>query len=181
MVDLIAVTPCAGLLPLSIGGVEMSEVALGPVTSLAPFRGREQAVSQALQAAFGLGFAGPNESLSQGDVRVVWAGIGRALLIGAPVPETLAGLAAVVDQSDSMAVVRVAGAQVEAVLARLVPVDLRLRAFAEGATARTMLGHMTVTLTRIAPEVIEVMAMRSMAATLVHELAEAARGVAARG
>lgn len=180
MVDLIAVTPAAGILPLSVGGVELTEVLTGTVTSLAPFQGQAGAVAQALQAALGVGFPGPNESLTLGDVRVVWAGIGRAMVIGAPVPEALAAMAAVVDQSDSMAVVRVTGPGVEQVLARLVPIDLRLSVFAEGATARTMLGHMTVTLTRIAPEVIEVMAMRSMAATLVHEIAEAARGVAAR-
>ena len=181
MVDLIAVTPGAGILPLSVGGLELTEAVTGPMASLAPFKGRMDAVAAALQAAFGIGFPGPNQSLNSGDVRLVWAGIGRALLIGAPVPEGVGALAAVVDQADGMAVVRVAGPRVEAVLARLVPVDLRLRAFAEGATARTMLGHMTVTLTRIAPEVIEVMAMRSMAATLVHEIAEAARGGAARG
>jgi sarcosine oxidase subunit gamma len=54
------------------------------------------------------------------------------------------------------------------------------RAFPEGATARTLLSHITVTLTRVGARAYEVMAMRSMAATLVREVAAAMRHVAAR-
>jgi heterotetrameric sarcosine oxidase gamma subunit len=78
-------------------------------------------------------------------------------------------------------VVHIEGAGAEATLARLVPVDLRERFLAQGRTVRTLLGHMAVSITRVGPMEFEVMAMRSMARTLVHELAEAAIGVEARG
>ena len=96
-------------------------------------------------------------------------------------PPGLDGLAAVVDLSDAQVCVLVEGPAARDVLARLVPLDLRDVAFPEGATARSLVNHMTATLTRVAPDAWEVMAMRSMAGTLVHELACAMRGVAARG
>ncbi|MEL6839146.1 MAG: sarcosine oxidase subunit gamma, partial [Pseudomonadota bacterium] len=72
------------------------------------------------------------------------------------------------------------GAGVEDVLARLVPVDLRLATFKTGHTARTMLGHMSVAISRVGAQSFEIMAMRSMAGTLVHELETAMRSVALR-
>jgi len=87
----------------------------------------------------------------------------------------------VVDQGDGIAAVRLEGGGARDVLARLVPLDLRDGSFPEGATARTLLNHMAVTLTRVGAEAWEILAMRSMAATLVRELAEAMRHVAARG
>jgi sarcosine oxidase subunit gamma len=93
---------------------------------------------------------------------------------------TLDGIAALTDQSDAWAVVQIAGAGVEDVLARLVPVDLRGQVFKKTHVATTMLGHMSVTVTRMGPVSFEIMVMRSMAATLVHELQGAMRGVTAR-
>jgi sarcosine oxidase subunit gamma len=101
------------------------------------------------------------------------------LVVGRAVPD-LSGLAAVVEQGDGIACVVLEGPIVRDVLARLVPLDLRNRAFPEGATARTQLNHMAVTLSRVGAEAYDVMAMRSMAATLVRELREAMEHVAAR-
>jgi sarcosine oxidase gamma subunit len=176
---LIATSACAGLLPLTIGAITLTEVVLGPVTSIAPFRGKSVAVTAAL-AVEDLRFPAPGETISAGPARIIWAGQGRAFLCGVTPPMALAGVAALTDQTDAAAVVRLDGAGAEAVLARLVPVDLRARAFPEGGTARTMVGHMTASITRVGAQSFEVMVMRSMAQTLVHELSEAAIGVAAR-
>ena len=171
MVRLTERTACAGLLPVTVGTVALTEVAMGPVALVAPFRGQEAAVG----AALGCGWPGPGEVL---DGRVIWAGQGRALVCGA-VP-ALAGLAAVTDQSDAAAVVRVEGTEAEAVLARLVPIDLRAAALPQGRTARTLVGHMTAQVTRAGPQAFDIMVLRSMAGTLVRELTEAAEAVAAR-
>ena len=179
MARLIATTACAGLLPRTIGDVTLTEVSLGPVTSIAPFSGMTDAVTQALQVE-GLHFPAPGETVTAGRARIIWAGHGRALLCGVEPPIALTGLAAMTDQSDASAVVQMMGAAAEAVLARLVPVDLRPSVFAEGATVRTMVGHMAASVTRIGPLAFEIMVMRSMARTLVHDLTEAATGVAAR-
>jgi heterotetrameric sarcosine oxidase gamma subunit len=177
---LIAKSALAGLLPVSVGGVVLTEVVPGPVTSLAPFRGQEAAVSAALEAGLGLGWPDVGRVTAAGDVRLHWSGKGRALLMGALPPEGLAGLAALTDQTGAAAILRIEGANVEAVLARLVPMDLRVAGFAEGQTARTMLAHMTASVTRVGAEAFEIMVMRSMATTLVHDLEAAAKGLAAR-
>ncbi len=178
MARLLAEAPVAGLgLPLSLGGVTLSARGPGPVTSVAPFRGREAEVA----ARLGIALPPPNRVSPWGTGRVIWTGPGRWLLAGAPAPEGLGGLAAVVDQTDASACVVLEGPAARDALARVVPADLRDRAFPVDATARTMLNHMTVTLSRLSDEAWEVMTMRSMAGTLVEELAHAMRGVAARG
>lgn len=175
---LLARRPCEGLgLPLAVGGARLVEVEPGPVTSIAPFRGREAAVARSLGGAV---LPPPGRVERMGDARLLWTGPGRALLVGRPAPEGLSAVAAVVEQGDGIACVVLEGPAARDVLARLVPLDLRDGAFPEGSTARTLLNHMAVTLTRLGGDAWEVMAMRSMAATLVRELAEAMEHVAAR-
>ena len=65
-------------------------------------------------------------------------------------------------------------------LARLTPINLREGALPEGATARTVIGHMTGSITRTVADIDEVMVFRSMAWTAVYELERAMKGVAAR-
>lgn len=180
MVSLIELSPCAGLLPLSIGSVTLTEGAAEPMFLIAPFRGRADEVGKLLESAFGLGFPPPGRWENSKGARILWAGRGRALLVGAPPPGGVQGLAAVTDQSDASAVVRIEGRDAAAVLARLVPLDLREPAFGAGATARSLVNHMPAQITRIGDEAFEIMVFRSMAGTLAGELAEAARGVAAR-
>lgn len=179
MAKLIAKTPCEGLLPKTIGAVELSEVVIDRAWSVAPFKGQEAAVGEALTKALGVGYPAANRALSKGGARAIWAGAGRALVIGAEMPD-LSGLAAVTEQGDGIAAVRIDGTGAEAVLARLVPLDLRAGSFKRGHTARSFVNHMTASITRLGPTSFEVMVMRSMARTLVHDLTEAATGVAAR-
>ena len=176
MARLLARTPAEGLgLPIAVGGVRISEVDLGPVASIAPFAGRAEEVA----ARLGAELPPPGQVAAVEGGRLLWTGPGRALLVGRAPPD-LRGLAAVVEQGDGIAAVMLEGASVRDVLARLVPLDLRDHEFPEGATARTLLNHMAVTLTRVGPGAWEILAMRSMAATLVRELAEAMRHVEAR-
>lgn len=178
MARLVARTPLEGLgLPLVLGSARLSEVELGSVASIAPFRGREAAVARALGGAV---LPGPGRVERIGEGRLIWAGPGRAWLMGREVPEGVAALAAVTEQGDGLAAVLLDGEAARDVLARVVPLDLRDRSIPEGTSARTLLNHMTVTLTRVGPKAWEIVAMRSMAATLVRELTEAMRHVAAR-
>lgn len=176
MVRLIPQTPCAGLLPRTIGTVMLTEVDAGQITLVAPFKGQQKAVSDALKSAIGVGFPAPNRTLGNGP-RAVWCGKGQAFLMGADCPDIPA---AYVDQSDAWAIVRIDGADAAAVLARLTPVDLRDSVFKRGHTARTLIGHMTGGITRLGVRSFEVMVMRSMAGTLVHDLTQAAENMAAR-
>ena len=164
---------------LSIGGVTVRSAELGPVTHIAPFAGTRGEVSEGL-SALGLEWPEPGGTKTSDIARILWAGRNAALLIGAAPPVGLETSAALSDQTGANAAVRISGAGAEEVLARLVPVDLRPATFPEGATIRTLLGHMTASLTRTGPEEVEIMVMRSMAGTLLHDLDRAMRTFASR-
>ncbi|WP_241559875.1 sarcosine oxidase subunit gamma [Solirhodobacter olei] len=179
MAELLATSPLEGLVPLSAGPFTLSDAGVARITSVAPFAGKEKAVSAALKKAHGLAFPAPNTVISKGEARIVWTGRGQAFLIGAD-PAPLAGIAALTDQSDGWAVLRLDGPEAERVLARKVAVDLRPAVFGEGAVVRTALGHMMSVILR-AGAGFEIFVFRSMAHTAVHEIGEAMRAVAARG
>lgn len=173
MVKLLETSPCAGLLPRQIGQTALSERLQGPIWSVAPFAGQKLAVARALQK-IGLTFPEPGQVVQSSVPSVVWFGHDQALVFDVAALPKLA--AAVTDQSDGWARVRVEGRALE-VLARLVPVDLRK----QSGALRSMIGHMSAIIIVRNDDVIDVMVMRAMAKTLVHELEVAATGVAARG
>ena len=176
MTRLVAQTPCAGLLPLEIGTVRITEAEPGPLHLIAPFDGQSKVVSAALKDALGAGLPAPNRSIAKEGTRTLWVAPGQALLIGAEPPDL--PCAAVSDQSDAYTVVEIASADAVEVLARLVPVDLK--AMKRGHTARTLIGHMTGSVTRLGADRFELMVFRSMAGSLVHDLTEAMEAMAAR-
>lgn len=178
MPSLIETTACEGLLPLSAGGATLTELAPAPVTSVAPFRDKERAVAAALKK-LGLGWPEPGRSFRAGDAACLWTGMDQAFLVGAD-PGGLARIAALTDQSDGWARMRLEGPAAGAVLARLVPLDLRPAAFPEGAVARSGLNHMMMVLVREGPDSFGIMVFRSMAGSAVHEIGVAMRAVAAR-
>jgi sarcosine oxidase subunit gamma len=173
----VAKSPCAGLLPVTAGTVTLSEVTPEAITSVAPFAGQGATVSQALQETARAAFPAPGR-WTGGDIRIVWTGPDQAMVLG---PRLAPVGAAVTDQSDAWAVMRLEGPGAEAVLARLVPLDIRRIAFPPGHAARTMLHHMTCTLLRVGEDAFEIMVFRSMAATAVHDLETAMRSIAAQG
>jgi sarcosine oxidase subunit gamma len=177
MTTLIATSPADGLTPLDADGTTLIELPMTRITSIAPFRGQQTAVSKALKP-LGFGFPAPNQSLAKGTVRLIWTGQDQAFLIGAEAP-SLPG-AATTDQSDGWALFRLEGPLAKAALARLVPLDLRAAAFAIDATARTLLFHVPLSITRTGPQAFDLMVFRSMAATAVHELSVAMTSVAAQ-
>lgn len=172
-------------LPLSLRGVELSALPGDPITSVAPWPGQEKKLSAALKKAVGAAFPAPGESVpGKGGILCLWAGRDMAFVIGAlpdGAAEALAPLAALTDQTDGWAGLRLSGPAAEAVLARLVPLDLREAGFAIGATARSTLNHMPLLIWRAGPAEFHLRTFRSMADTAVHELTVAMRGVAARG
>ncbi len=179
MVELAAKSPCEGLLPKEIGEVTLSETAYDAITSVAPFNGQTNAVSEALKAQMGAAFPAPNRTTGKASARAVWSGRGQALVLG-PALTPIEG-AAMTDQTDAWACVVLKGASARDVLARLVPIDLRDSSFKRGHAARTQLMHMNVVLMRTGADQYGIMAFRSMAGTLVHDLETAMEAVAARG
>ena len=72
MADLIAISPCAGLLPKNIGQLTIEEVDVSDAVVVAPFSGRTKEVSAALKEQLGIAFPGANRSTSKGDARAIW-------------------------------------------------------------------------------------------------------------
>ncbi|WP_435231334.1 sarcosine oxidase subunit gamma [Pseudopelagicola sp. nBUS_20] len=180
MANLMAKSPCEGLLPVEFDGVVLRELSMATVTSITPFKGQEKKSSKALEAALGLLMPKANWAAENEGARAIWFGQGRILLIGADAPEALNGCAAMTDQSDAWIMIQLEGPASRDVLARLVPIDFRRSAFELEQTARTMLQHMSVSITRVGDDAFQIMAFRSMAATCVHELEIAMKVVAAR-
>mgnify|MGYP001803021394 CR=1 FL=1 len=126
MVKLLALTPCEGVLPIAHGGVEVREVLYDRLTSVAPYAGQAKAVAAQLDDGL------PPVNRRKG--AVTWFGHGTWLVAGTVATDG----AVVADQSDAWAAVQIAGAGVENVLARLVPIDLRAAMFKKNHVARTM-------------------------------------------
>lgn len=172
MAELIAQSATGTMLPVEIGAAILEDAQPEAITWVAPFDGQHDTVARQLG-----GFPGPNETCCLAAGRAIWAGPGQALILGTPVaPEG----AAFADQSDGYTLVTLTGETASDILARLTPLDLRDTTMPEGATARTQLGHMTVSLTRTGAFTYEIIAMRSMTQSLVHDLTRAMTQVAAR-
>lgn len=180
MTRLAAMTPCADLLPLEIGGVTLTEETPGALTAIAPFRGRDDDCSAALLAAHGLALPQPNRMTASVKAQAVWFGWRMALLIG-PAPDPGLGRhAALTDLSDAWAIARLDGPGACDVLARLTPLDLRDAVFGQGHTARSELAHMAASITRVGPQAFRIIVFRSVARSFVHEMKTAMEAVAAR-
>lgn len=162
---------------LTLGTVTLAEVEVGPITSVAVFPGGAKAVAKGLKT-LGLAMPEPNRFSETKGARIVWTGRDQAFLIGVA-PPVLEG-AAVTDQSDGWAVLSVSGAAAVDVLARLVPVDLRLAAFPVGRVIRTQANHLNVAILRVGDHAFEILVFRSMARTAWHELETTTHMVLAR-
>jgi len=180
VIELKEQTPCAGLVPLVIGSVTLDEVAAGRMTAIAPHAGRRKALATAFRAAHGIAWPGPGRATGRAGCRALWFDHAHVMLMG-PAPDPgLAEVAALVDQSDAWAVVRLDGDDAADVLARLTPLDLRKEHFKRGHSARSELAHMPASITRIGARAYQVMVFRAMAGTMMHEMRVAMQGVAAR-
>jgi heterotetrameric sarcosine oxidase gamma subunit len=174
--DLIAKSALEGQ-SLALGGVTLAELEVGPITSVAVYPGGAKAVAKGLKT-LGLSMPEPLNFVEKKEARIVWTGRDQAFLIGVGAPG-LEG-AAVTDKSDGWVVLGVSGPAAVDVLARLVPVDLRLAACPVGTALRTQVNHMSAVLMRSGDYAFEIMVFRSMARTAWHEIDTAMQMVAAR-
>jgi len=178
--ELIATTPLEGMDSKTIGTVTLAEVDLGVLTSVAPFAGQSKALGEAFKTAHGIAWPAPLRATGKAGVRAIWFGKDMVMLAGPEPDAALNAYAALTLQSDAWTSVTLSGADVEAVLARLVPVDLSAANFKRGHTARTQIQHMNGSVTRIGTDSFLLMVFRSMAGTLLHDLERAMESVASR-
>ena len=177
MPKLIAKSPLSGIWPVTHGKLTLSELALSRITSVAPLAGQAKVVAKGLKA-LGLGFPAPNRFAEKGGARIVWTGRDQAFLLNA---EPALDGAALTDQSDGWAGLRLEGQGVDAALMRLYPIDLRANSFPTGHAARAPLKHMASVLMRVGEDAFEMLVFRSMAQTAWHEVETTMKHLAARG
>jgi methylglutamate dehydrogenase subunit D len=133
--------------------------------------------------AFGLALPMTPRRVEAGNIGFVWAGPGQWLAMTEQIAghvfesqlrRDFAGLASVINQSDSRSVIRIGGTKARDALAKGIPLDLDPRVFATGDTALTMAGHINVHLWQIddAPT-YEFAVFRSFAAAFYTWLLEA--------
>mgnify|MGYP001824990143 CR=1 FL=1 len=180
MADLIAKTPLDGMEAKTIGTVALAEVDLGVLTSIAPFAGQAKALGEAFKTAHGIAWPAPLRATGKAGARAIWFGKDTVMLAGPEPDAALNAYAAMTLQSDGWTSVTLTGADVEAVLARVVPVDVSAAHFKRGHTARTQIQHMNGSVTRIGADSFLLMVFRSMAGTLLHDLERAMESVASR-
>jgi heterotetrameric sarcosine oxidase gamma subunit len=162
---------------LTQGGITLAEMDVGPISSVAVYPAGAKAVARGLKP-LGLAMPEPNTFHEKKGARIVWTGRDQAFVTGVDLPK-LDG-AAVTDQSDGWVVLGLGGPAAVDVLARLVPVDLRLSAFSVGRVVRSGLNHMNAVILRTGDYAFEIMVFRSMARTAWHELEATTHMVAAR-
>lgn len=180
MGELISKTPLDDFVPMTIGDATLSEVDLGVLTSLAPFKGQSKAMGAALKAAHGMAWPAPGRATGKEKARAIWFGRDMIMLAGPEPDGSLAPHGALTDQSDAWTCLQLSGEGAEDILARMVPVDMRVSSFKRGHTARSLVQHMNGSITRTGSQTFIVMVFRSMAKTLLHDLQRAMESVASR-
>lgn len=173
--------PALPALPETAGGVTLSATDPGRLTLIAPRRGAEGAVSEALKSAHGMAFPAAGRATGRAEARCLWWGHGPQAMLAGPAPErTLAAHASLIEITDGWVALRLDGVGTREVLARLTSIDLRPAVFRRGRAARTGLRGMPVALWRAGEDSYELFVMRSMAGSAAGEVSRAMRAVAAR-
>ncbi|MDG1424984.1 MAG: sarcosine oxidase subunit gamma, partial [Paracoccaceae bacterium] len=170
---------CDGLLPLTRGSVSAAEMSLPALTALSCRADQQKALSSALKTHHGLTLPATQRATGKASARCLWYGA-QYLLIGPKPHAFLAKTAALVDQTDGFAAITLKGRHSREVLARLVPIDLSPAVFKQGHSARSLLHHIHISITRVPKDGFLILAPRSMAGTLIKDLKSAMQTVAAR-
>ena len=181
---LVSVSAFAGVSASGAGGVIVSDRdGLGIATILVR-KGQADALATRVRDKFGIALPREPHRVSNG--AIAFAGTGPETWLAtaenggnafaASLRAELRDDAAVVNQSDGYAVLRLTGPKVRDALAKGVPVDLHPGAFRVGDVASTLVAHIGAVLWRLDDDkgsaVFEVAVFRSLAGALWHWLSE---------
>ena len=165
-------------------GFTVSEVTDLALASLATRRGEETEVRNRAKARFDLEPPPPGRTANGDGMTFLWTGHEQWFVeaqestlggLEALLRETFEDSAAVTDQSDAWASLRLEGLATRAVLEKLCPLDLHPGAFPPGATARTTMEHLSAIITlRDDRGRFSILTPRSSAASFLHHLHQAA-------
>jgi methylglutamate dehydrogenase subunit D len=156
------------------------------ITHISVLKGQTAALLSKMREAYGLELP-VSPTMTEGrSLSALWAGPGQWLVIAPAegrsdleqeLAKALTGLAAVTDQTDSRAIVRVSGPKAASVLATGLPIDLHPRAFGPNSVAITHAAHIGVVVWRgAADQSFHVACSRSFAGSFWDWLSHAAQG-----
>ena len=163
----------------TIGGIALAEPAGLALVSAAVPQGGDEDFAAALAGGFGAVRPGTGDS-TPGDrhaARVLGMQPDQVFILFEPpdpdraaetVAAALGSSAYVTDQSDSWAMLTVAGAGVRAALERICPLDLADEAFPAGRVARTVMEYLAVIILRDGTDSFLLMSPRSSARSFLH-------------
>lgn len=180
MPDLDAEAPLSDGLPFTAGDAALRTTQPDAITVVAPYGPDLERLNAVLSAEHGLTFPEANRATGREGMRLIWSGRAQALLVGkAPCTSAAAPHAALTDVTDGWAVLHLTGEGAADVLARLTSLDLRAGHFKRGHSARSELGHVPASITRVSDGFM-ILVMRSFAKSTAKYLMRAMQGVAAR-
>lgn len=167
--------------PAGVAAVERSGYALAGVIAR---KGKSVDVAAAIRSAFGIDVPTTPLIVRLGDVGLVWSGPDQWLAIGegaraatlvADLAGALAGLAAVVEQTDGRGILKVTGPRIRDALAKGFTIDLHPRAFRKGDAAITIVSYIGVQIWQVddAPT-YEIAVPRGFAGSFWHWFEDAA-------
>lgn len=111
-------------------------------------KGRADDLAAVIRSRYGLDLPTAPKRVTQGGLAFVWSGPGQWLAIAEDgrdlareLSEAIGSFAAVSDQSDGLAVLRISGPRARDVLIKGVGLDLHPRAFGPGDAAVTVIAH----------------------------------------
>lgn len=155
------------------------------MASIAAAKGQVQALCDAIRDAYGVELPRRPQRVAGQGIAFIWAGPDQWLAVAdradgrdleRELKTRLAGLAAVVDQSDGRVVVRVAGPMARKVLVKGVPIDLHPRAFGVNSAAITHASHIGIIIWQLDDiPTFEMALFRSYADSFTHWLLDSAR------
>ena len=159
---------------IKVGSLILKEINWENATTIQPFRGKGKVVSEALNKSFGLNLPEVGKSICSKNNRIMWIGMNQFLFLGDKIEMKEAALT---DQSDAWTILLLTGDGTADVMDRLCPVDTRF--LKSGDVIRSMIGHMTAIVEKTESG-CQVMVFRAFAETLLHEVRNSMRSVAAQ-
>ena len=130
-------------------GVRLEPIEPVRLTTIIACAGQEEALARLVRQHLGSDLPRQCETSFGADNDIVWSAPGQWLVVGsrdggADLVTVLAGAAAVTDQGDSRALVRVSGPDARDALSKGFAIDLHPTVFAEGSAAVTRVAHISV-------------------------------------
>lgn len=157
------------------------------LASLAAAKGKREALAAVIAEKYGVTLPSTPKRVEGNSIAIVWTGPDQWLAVAErdagrdlerELKPLVAGLAAVTDQTDARAVLRISGPRGRDVLATGVPIDLHPRVFAPGSAAITHASHIGVILWQLdAVPTYELAVFRSFAHSLAEWLEAAVAGM----